>query len=389
MFNNSSINFDILKKRAYNLRWATVPEGVIPLTAADPDFPCAPEIAEAINKFTKDRYFSYGPVGGSREFKESMAAYFQNIRKIPASPDFIFPVDSAAFGIYLTCKAFLSVGDEAIIFDPVDFLFRYSIETVGGIAVPFAIPAGSEMVDFAGFEKLINKNTRMLCLCNPLNPTGKVFSKEELLEFGRIACKHNLIIMSDEIWSDIVFLPHQFTSIAALNEEVRNHTVTITGFSKSYGLAGLRIGAVMATNSIHYEKLFKASLHQSTVHGANIISQVAATAALNECSYWLSNFLTHLQAMRDICVNELNSVSGFKCSPPQGCYVAFVNIMDTHKSSTEIQHILFNEAKVAVVPGLKEWFGEGADGYIRLSFATSEVILKEALSRIKKTINVL
>jgi len=386
MFNQSSVNLDILKKRAYNLRWATVPADVIPLTAADPDFPVAPEISEAICRFTKDRYFSYGPSDGLPEFKDSLAAYFQKKRSVPASPDLIFPVDSAAFGIYLTCKAFLSPRDEAIIFDPVDFLFRYSIESVGGVAIPFSIPAGSTVIDFELLEKLITGKTRLLCLCNPLNPTGKVFTKKELEHLAEIACKHNLIILSDEIWSDITYAPNVFTSIASLNEKIRGQTITITGFSKSYGLAGLRIGAVVASNNAHYKKLLDASLHNSTIHGANILSQVAATAALNECGYWLEKFMGHLHSMRDLCVNELNVIPGFKCQSPQGCYVAFSNIAETGKTSREIHEILFKEAKVAVVPGLKEWFGEGADGFIRISFATSEEILKEALSRIKKTI---
>jgi len=387
MFDQKSIDLKILRSRAYNLRWATVPDGVIPLTAADPDFPCAPEIAEAICRFAKDRYFSYGPNDGLPEFKDSMASYFINKRQIPASSKFIFPVDSAAFGIYLTCKAFISKGDEAIIFDPVDFLFRYSIETVGGKAIPFAIPPGTATVDFLELEKLITKNTRLVCLCNPLNPTGKVFSKDELLQLGEIACKHNLIILSDEIWSDIVYAPNTFTSIASIDNEIRNRTVTVTGFSKSHGLAGLRIGAVMAANENHYKKLFDASLHYSTVHGANIISQIAATTALNECEHWLEDFLNHLTKMRDIVFDELNSIQGFKCIKPEGCYVAFTNITATNKTSLEMQEILFNQSKVSIVPGLKEWFGDGASGYIRLSFATSEEILREALLRIKNTIN--
>src|SRR6185437_14864324 len=108
MFDPNLVDLTVLRQRAYNLRWATVPEGVIPLTAADPDFPCAPEIAEAISRFAKDRYFCYGPPEGLPRFKESMASYFQTKRQIPASPDLILPVDSAAFGIYITCKAFLS-----------------------------------------------------------------------------------------------------------------------------------------------------------------------------------------------------------------------------------------------------------------------------------------
>ncbi|QJD94394.1 pyridoxal phosphate-dependent aminotransferase [Mucilaginibacter robiniae] len=386
MFTQSSIQLEILKKRAYNLRWATLPEGVIPLTAADPDFPSAPEIGEAIARYAREQYFCYTPPEGLPMFKESMAAYFQNKRSIPALPDFILPVDSAAFGIYITCKAFLSGGDEAIIFDPVDFLFRYSVETVGGVAVPFAIPAGVDNVDFSQLEQLITPKTRLICLCNPLNPTGKVFKHTELEQLGKIACKHNLIILSDEIWSDIVFTPHQFTSIASISEEIRNSTITITGFSKSYGLAGLRIGAVMASNVQHYERLMNVSLHRSTIHGANVLSQVAATTALTQCEYWLNDFLIHLQAMRDLCINELNALPGFTCIAAEGCYVAFANISSTGKTSQGMQTLLMDKAKVAVVPGLKEWFGPGAEGYIRLSFATSAEILQEAFSRIKQAV---
>ena len=387
MFEQRSINLDILKKRAFNLRWATVPEGVIPLTAADPDFPSAPEIAEAIIRFTKDRYLSYGPPEGSSDFKEAVARYFSVKRNVKAMPEFIFPVDSAAFGIYLTCKAFLQAGDEAIIFDPVDFLFRYSVEAIGGVAVPFAIPAGDAGIEYEKLKGLINPKTRMICLCNPLNPTGKVFTREELLRIGEIACEYNLIILSDEIWSDIVYTPYRYTSMASLSEEIAKQTVTVTGYSKSYGLAGLRIGAVMAGNQANYDRLFLASLHGSTIHGANVISQVAATAALNECDYWLDNFIAHLQKMRDLCDRELNQTNGFHCIPPQGCYVAFTNITGTGKSSMEIYQLLMDQAKVAVVPGAKQWFGEGAEGFIRMSFATSEEILGEALHRIKSTVN--
>ena len=386
MFENNTINLDILKKRAHNLRWATVSEGVIPLTAADPDFPSAPEISDAICSFAKDRYYSYGPAEGIPEFKESVANYFQKKRNVPVSPAFTFPADSAAFGIYITCKSFLSPGDEAIIFDPVDFLFRYSIESVGATAIPFAIPPTTVKVDFEQLEKLITPKTKMICLCNPLNPTGKVFIKEELTQLGNIACKHNLIILSDEIWSDIIFYPAIFTSIASIDEEIRKRTITITGFSKSYGLAGLRIGAVIAHQQNHFSKLMETSLHYSTVHGANVLSQIAASTALTKCDYWLNDFIKHLTAMKDLAVNELNSIPNFNCIAPEGCYVAFTNISKTNRSSQEMQEFLLNQAKVAVVPGLKQWFGDGAEGFIRMSFATSEEILTEALRRIKLAI---
>lgn len=386
-FTNSSVRLDILKQRAFNLRWASVPEGVIPLTAADPDFPCAPEIADAIAKYAKDRYFSYGAPEGLASFKASLASFYQTKRNVPVSPAMTLPVDSAAYGIYIICKTYLQPGDEAIIFDPVDFLFKYSIEAQSARAVSFAIPASTEQVNFQHLQKLITPKTRMICLCNPLNPTGKVFTPAELEELGRIACENDLLILNDEIWSDIVFQPHTFTSIATISEEIRKRTITVTGFSKSYGLAGLRIGAIMAHTQEHFTSLFQASLHQSTVHGANILSQVAASAALDSCGYWLDGFLQHLGAMRNRCVDTFNSIDGFHCIAPEGCYVAWVDITKTGHSAEYIQQLLLEKAKVAVVPGLPQWFGAGAEGHFRVSFASSNEIIEEALARIKSVMS--
>lgn len=383
MFENDKVHLDVLKKRAYNLRWATTPSDIIPLTAADPDFQCAPEIAEAIKAYTQERYFSYGPGEGLPELKEALARYYQERRNVPVQPSGVLPVDSTAFGIYVICKTYLEAQDEAIIFDPVDFLFRYSVEQVGGVAVPFAIPPGTDKVDFSQLETLITERTKLICLCNPLNPTGKVFTKEELTELGNIACKHNIKILSDEIWSDIIFSPAKFTSIAAINEDIRKQTITTTGFSKSYGLAGLRIGAVIAHDPDTFAEIYETSLHGSTIHGANSISQIAAATALDKCEYWLDQFVAHTQKMRDLVVSGMNEIPNFHCIPPDGCYVAFVNIKETGKTSSEIQNLLYEKARVSVVPGLKKWFGDGAEGYIRICFSTSESILTDAISRIK------
>ena len=387
MFSPESVDLEILSKRAFNLRLASLPKGTIPLTAADPDFPCAEPIREAVAKYARDGYFSYGPAEGMHTFRTSLSDHFFKTRKVAYNEANILPVDSAAFGIYLTCKAYLQPGDEAIIFDPVDFLFRNSVEAVGATAVAFPIPQSLEPFDFSKLEAYISNKTKMICLCNPLNPTGKVFSREELQSLGEIAFKHDLMILSDEIWSDIVFKPHVFTSIASVDQEIRKRTITITGFSKSYGLAGLRVGAIFCPDDQCFSAIFNQSMHASTVHGCNVAGQIAATAALDECQEWLGEFVNHLQKMRDICVTGLNSIKGITCQAPEGCYVAFADIKKTGNSSSEIHRLLLENAKVAIVPGLPQWFGKGANGFIRLSFATSASILTEALTRIKNTLN--
>lgn len=386
-FDSKNINIEVLRKRAYNLRWAELPEDVIPLTAADPDFQSAPEIAQAIIDYSKEAYFSYGPAEGLPELKKSASRFFQTKRNVVVDPDFVLPVDSAAFGIYLICKTILNPGDEAIIFDPVDFLFKYSIEQVDAKAISYAIPPGEKEIDFEGLEQLITDRTKLICLCNPLNPTGKVFTKKELSLLGSIAVQNNLTVLSDEIWSDIVYPPSEFVSIASINEAIKKQTITVTGFSKSYGMAGLRIGLVIAHNKEDYEKLVACSLHKFTVHGANVLSQIGAIAALEQCDYWVNDFVAHTHKMRDLLVNEMNSIPGFSCIAPQGCYVAFINIKGTNKSSQEVYEILYHQAKVAVVPGLEKWFGKEAEGYIRICFSTSEAVLKESIKRIKNYFN--
>lgn len=383
MFNPQDINKDLLKKWSFNLRWAVVPDGVIPLTAADPDFGVAAPIREALIRYSADGQFGYGPAEGLLSFRESMARHYEHTRQVRVSAEQILPVDSAAFGIHLICKSFLKPGDQAIIFDPVDFLFRYSVENVGATAIPFALPQGAAW-NIEALEACVTPNTKMICLCNPLNPTGKVFSKTELTQIGNLAERHNLMILSDEIWSDIIFQPHVFTSIASIDEEIFKRTITVTGFSKSYGLAALRIGAILSPDPKTHQLLLENSLHNSTVHGVTVPGQIAAQTALDDCGPWLSAFVEHLHHMRELAVTRLNRIHGFRCVAPEGCYVAFTDIRGTGLTSSAIHERAMQEAKVAVVPGLAKWFGQGADGFIRLSFATNAGIWNEAMDRMEK-----
>jgi bifunctional pyridoxal-dependent enzyme with beta-cystathionase and maltose regulon repressor activities len=194
------------------------------------------------------------------------------------------------------------------------------------------------------------------------------------------------MIFSDEIWSDIVFDDHTHVAIASIDEATFKQTITVTGFSKSFGLAGLRIGAVLAPDQHHFEKLYQHAFHASTVRGCNIIGQVAAHAALTECDYWFALFLQHLHKVRALLVNGLNKIPGVLCQTPQGCYLAFADIRGTGMNSEQVHQVLLSKAKVAVVPGLPQWFGQGAEGYIRMSFATSTEIIEKALYNITKTL---
>lgn len=383
MFDPTATNKEILKKRAFNLRWATVANDVIPLTAADPDFQCLPEIHEAIVQYSKERHFSYGPPEGLIEFRSEMANWFQKNRNLNYSTELILPVNSAAFAIYLTCKSILKNGDEAIIFDPVDFLFAKSITEVNATPISYHLPYANSKFDSEKFEQLITPRTKLICLCNPLNPTGKVFTKQELEELGEIAIRHDLIILSDELWSDIVFDPHHHVSIASLSQQISDRTITIYGFSKTFALAGLRLGVIGTSNPELFELICNNSLHNSTINGVIPLAQVAGIAALKHSDRWTKNLVSYLNQNKNFLVNELNKINGFNCQAPQGTYLFWISIQDQSTSSLEVQQKLLNNAKVALVPGLKEWFGPSAEGHLRLCFATQKDILEKAINQIK------
>lgn len=382
-FPHKSIDLKTLQQRAYNLRWATLNKDIIPLTAADPDFPVAPEIRKAIKNYTSKGYFSYGPATGLPEFKEAASHVLKNKKGINCPPELILPTDSAASAMYTVAKFALQPGDEAIIFDPVDFLFQKSIEAAGGKVIRISLDKATGTFNPQEFTNAISKKTKMIGLCNPHNPTGRVWNRQELLFIGSMAAKHDLWIMNDEIWSDIVYPQHEYINIASLHPEIAKKTISIYGFSKTFGLAGLRVGFIAAPSEKIFDKILRKSEASSTAGGVSTLSQIAATAAYQSSWYWADNFLEHLTKVRDYALNRLNQMPGIDCRKPEGTYLLFPNIQQYGMSSEEITMYLLKHAKVAVVPGAARWFGPGAEGHIRMSFATSMEIMKEAMDRIE------
>jgi aspartate/methionine/tyrosine aminotransferase len=236
-------------------------------------------------------------------------------------------------------------------------------------------------------NSLITPRTRLLCLCNPHNPLGRVFSRQELTAFGEIALQHNLLVMSDEVWADIVYPPHRHISLASLSPEIAARTLTIFGTSKSFAIAGLRVGFLVVPQPI-LEQAKKISLAIGIPFGVTTLSQLVAMTAYQRCGYWLKAFCQHLQEQRDYAVARLNQVPGVSCNTPQGTYVLFPDVSTFGLSSQQVTDLLL-EHGVAVVPGTPQYFGPGAEGHIRIAFSTSREILRQGLDRIQKGCNTL
>jgi aspartate/methionine/tyrosine aminotransferase len=384
MFTNNDINFEALKRKAYNGRWATLEDGIIPLTAADPDFRTAPEIEQGIIEYIKDGYLSYGPFSGLPEFKKNVAEHFNTEKFGNFTPENVLAVNSAAQGMFLIASYVLKPGEEAIILDPVDFLFKKSVEAVGGKAVLCPVDTVTGAIDFEKMTSLITPKTKLISICNPHNPLGKVYSKETLKKISEIASAHNLWVMSDEIWSDIVYDHKDFHTYSSVSEEAKKKSFTVYGFSKSFGIAGLRIGAVLCNDQDVFEDFVEKSNFNSTIEGVCTLSQIAASVALEKAKPWYREFLTHLQNNRDLAFQILSSSEVLQPHLPEATFVLFPQIKNGMSSDEFAKHVL-DQGKVAIVPGSERWFGKGAEGHIRICFSTSQEILEEGLNRIIKS----
>ncbi len=381
MFTNNDINFEALKRKAYNGRWATLEEGIIPLTAADPDFRMSKEIENGIIEYIKDGYLSYGPFSGLPEFKKSVAEHFNTSKKGSYTPENVLAVNSAAMGMYMVAKYVLNPGDEAIIFDPVDFLFKKTVDSVGGNIKLCAVDSKTGDIDFEILVSLISPKTKLISICNPHNPVGRIYSREILQKIADIAAAHDLWVMSDEIWSDIVYDKKEFNTYSSVSENAKKKSFTVFGFSKSFGIAGLRIGAVLCNDQELMHDFTEKSMFNSTIEGVSTLSQIAASVAIEKAKPWFNDFLTHLQHNRDLAHSMLSNSGVLIPNLPEATFVIFPKINNGMSSDEFAQHVL-KEGKVAIVPGSERWFGKGAEGHVRICFSTSQEILTEGLNRI-------
>lgn len=383
LFSDDAVRLDLLHERAFNLRWAQQPADVIPLTAADPDFPICSAIQEQLIRYVQDGVLSYGPPEGLPHFRQAVAEWMQTTRRLECGPEMVFATDSAASAMAVIARACLKPGDEVLIQDPVDFLLHHTVARAGAVPVRVSSKPSTTTEEFiAGMESLLTPRTRMLWLCNPHNPLGIVYSAEWLKKVAGWAIEQGLRILSDEIWSDIIYPPHQHVCLASLAPEIAQKTVTVYGFSKNFALAGLRVGCVVCTDPQWYKEIVRASDAESTVFGVSVLSQVAVMAALRDGREWLSEFVRHLHGQRDYVLTRLSEWPGVTIDPPQGTYVAFPCIRSLNPDAERLCEIFRERARVALVPGAARWFGPGASGHLRICFATSRKILTEAFDRL-------
>ena len=382
LFSASDVDFEILKQRAYNFRWATVEEGVIPLTAADPDFPIAKPIITAIQDYSNAGYFSYSPAEGLPEFKQAISFWYLTQHHSKVNPNFVLPVNSAANGLYCIAKAILDENDEVLIPNPVDFLFRKSVENAKGKVIPCEFDAASGSFNLDELQSKCTNRTKAFFICNPNNPSGKTLSKEHLQDIISFCKANDLWLVSDEIWIDIYF-SEKLTSILHSELPAYSKKLVVSGLSKNFGLAGLRVGYVICQDNESFDLILNHSDHLTTAGGIASLSQIAGAAAFNDSLYWLEAFRDHLKKMKKRTEEFIAEMHFLELVPSEATYVIFPKIVNCSMSSAEVVELILTEAKVALVPGGRNWFESASEGHLRICFSTSEDVLLEAFDRIR------
>ena len=348
---------------------------------ADTDYEVAPEIKETIMKTVQeeDLHYDYDP-----ELVNLMVEKVNKINRIPVEPNGIYIMQGVTPTMWLACQYACNPGDEAILTDPMYPPFFNAVEHAGAKKVCWPLMEKDEYkFDIERLKELITPRTRMIFICNPHNPTGRVMTKEELSAIADLAVDHDLLIMSDELWEDIIYEGHAHLSIASLGSEISNRTITAFGFSKSYNISGLQVGYAATTNvdMMHKMKIMTSGIFRGTT---NISNAVAKTILSGKVSSYLKAELRYLHQTREYALKRMGGLEGAKCNKVEGTYLLFPNVTAFRKTSEELVAQLLYKYRVGVTDG--SFFGTNGRGHIRLNIATSLNILQEAFDRIEKVL---
>ncbi|HCR31124.1 MAG TPA: aspartate aminotransferase [Opitutae bacterium] len=349
---------------------------IVHLEIGQPDFKTFPEISEAGKRAIDEGYTRYNPSEGYGDLRESIAE-FSKQRGIHSQPSQIVVGPGAKPVLLFPLMALLEEGDEALYPDPGFPSYRADIEIAGGTPVPVPlVEANSFSFDLEALEARITERTKILILNSPANPTGGVISKPDLEAIAALAQEHKFYVLSDEIYSRLVYDDSPAESIYTI-DGMPERTIIVDGFSKSYAMTGWRLGYAIMPKAL----AAKVSLLLTHAVGCTAgFTQRAGIVALLECDDDVSKVVQQYQKRRDAFVAGLNSVDGIRCRLPEGAFYAFPNVSAIGIPSTTLADRLLNEAGVACLSGTD--FGPNGEGYLRFTYAASQAELDEAVRRV-------
>jgi aspartate aminotransferase len=351
---------------------------IIHLELGEPDFHPAAPVVDAVRSAVasgRDRYCS---THGVPALRKAIAEYLQRTRRLQLTPGEALVAPGCKMALSLAMMALIEPGDEVLYPDPGFPIYPSLTRGLGAVAVPFGLEEKNKFQpDLEDIARKITSHTSTIIFNSPNNPTGTVFSAAALEGLAALAEKHDLWIVSDEIYARILFCG-EYKSIRSL-PGMAERTVIIDGFSKSFAMTGWRLGyAVAPLHVIDAMDL----LVLNTFTCVAEFTQLAAIEALNDSTNAVEAMVAEYRKRRDEFVAGLNRIPGFRCQPPDGAFYAWVNIANTGLTAEEVQELLMEEAGVAGIAGAA--FGTGGKNFLRFSLVSARNLLEEALERMQR-----
>lgn len=363
-------------------------EDIISFGAGEPDFKTPENIRKAAIKAIEVGNIGYTAASGMPELKEAICEKLLKDNNLEYKPENIVISNGAKHSLCNTFQAICNPGDEVII--PVPYWVSYPELVKLADAVPVFVETDEEN----GFKytkesllQAINDKTKAILLNSPNNPTGTVYTEEELKEIAEIAIENNIYIISDEIYEKLIY-DGEHTSISSFGEEIKDLTIVINGMSKGYAMTGWRIGYTASNAKI---AKIMTNIQSHATSNPNTIAQYASIEGLKGDQSSINEMVRAFGERRNYMVDKINSIENLSCRKPEGAFYVMINIskligkeLNGFKisSSLDLAEYLLNTVKVAVIPGS----GFGTDNYIRLSYATSLEIIKDGLERIERAV---
>ncbi len=350
---------------------------IVHLEIGEPDFDTPAHIKEAAKRALDAGATHYGPSAGLPELREAIAKHVAETRGVPVSPDEVVVTPGAKPIMFFTILALVDEGDEVIYPNPGFPIYESVINFVGGVPVPIPLlEARGFGFDLDLFERRVSPRTRLIIVNSPANPTGGVLDRGQLERIAAIAVARGIPVLADEIYRRFLY-EGEFVSITGF-PGMRERTILLDGFSKSYAMTGWRLGYGVMPQALA-EHVTRLMVNSASCTATFV--QLAGLAALQGDQTPVARMVAEFKRRRDLLVDGLNRLPGVRCGLPRGAFYVFPSIEATARTSADVAERLLNEAGVAVLAGAA--FGAHGEGYLRLSYANSEANLRLALDRMR------
>lgn len=382
---------EIINRRGSgSYKWDTIVDdgiierGAYPLSVADMEFKTPLEVRGAIKDFADKGFFCY--TSGDEVYRDSVREFLLRRHNFKIENDWIVCVGGVVFAINTAIRAFTHPGDKVIIQTPVYYPFSASIKNNGRVIAdnPLVINNGKYEMNFTELERIASQDdVKMMLLCSPHNPVGRVWTKEELRKVGEICLKNNVILVSDEIHFDILRAGQEHTVINNVDESFGKNTVICTAVSKTFNLAGLGTSNIIISDE-KLRETFKDQLSKDGYSCINCVSRPATIAAYTKCDYWIDAMRKYVDDNIEFVKSVVERLPQIKMYDCQGTYLVWLDMRKLGMNDEELDLFLRDKCGIIQDPGY--WFGENGKGFSRLNVACPREILEKVMNKLEQEI---